>query len=59
MSNAQQAVSVSVMRELTLDELNAVSGGDGGGPAPSPCTCGCGGKADPCDSTKDGLCPTN
>jgi hypothetical protein len=36
MSNAQQAVSVSVMRELTLDELNVVSGGDGYIPAGSP-----------------------
>ena len=32
MSNAEQMMSPESMRELTLDELNAVSGGDGNTP---------------------------
>jgi hypothetical protein len=43
MSNLDQTKLIESIRELTLDELQAVSGGDGGGPAPINCPCGCGG----------------
>lgn len=41
MANAEQINAVEPIRELTLDEVQAVSGGaDGGGPTPVCCGCG-------------------
>jgi hypothetical protein len=42
MPNLNQTEFVEPIRELTLNEVEAVSGGaDGGGPAPVTCPCGC------------------
>jgi hypothetical protein len=53
MPNLEQTKPIAFIRELTLDELQAVAGGDGGGPAPVDCgcdaapECGCGICVDP------------
>jgi hypothetical protein len=46
MWNTQQTKTIDTIRELTLEEVQAVSGGDG----PEPI---CGGPSDPCKPPPD------